>query len=438
MFNTSPAFNLKVVLKETGISADTLRAWERRYGLPMPQRTEGGHRLYSERDIEIIRWLMTQQESGLSISRAVDRYNELLASGSDPLAGSRPAGGYALQQFTSEAVNLDGLRAEWLNACLTYNESQAEQILNQAFALHPVETVVTSLLQRGVHEIGEMWYGGKISVQQEHFASGLTMRRLEALVAASPAPTRLETILLACPANEWHTLSLAMLNLFLRRRGFNVIYLGANVPITRFEETARTSRAKLVILVSQTLTGAASLQTAAFALTSKKMTVAYGGRIFNLQPDISKHIPGYHLGSDIDESVKEVENILSGKRKKERVSSSAEDHLVAHKIFTANRPEIESTARTLIKPMLDMNEDIQTGIQFLGDNIAAALQLGDLNYVSDEMTWVKYLLHAHKQPSEELFGFINAYVKAVDKHMNGAGKPISAWLNQEFRKLKTK
>ena len=51
MLNTSPAFNLKVVLKETGIAADTLRAWERRYGLPMPQRTEGGLWIVRARDV---------------------------------------------------------------------------------------------------------------------------------------------------------------------------------------------------------------------------------------------------------------------------------------------------------------------------------------------------------------------------------------------------
>src|SRR5918993_3655703 len=88
MARTTPAYNLKVVLKETGIAADTLRAWERRYGLPMPQRSAGGHRLYSQRDIETIKWLMKRQEEGLSISRAVDMYNDLLASGSDPLGDS--------------------------------------------------------------------------------------------------------------------------------------------------------------------------------------------------------------------------------------------------------------------------------------------------------------------------------------------------------------
>src|SRR5215213_9573916 len=87
MVSTTPAFNLKVVLNETGLAADTLRAWERRYGLPLPQRTAGGHRLYSQYDIETIKWLIARQAEGLSISRAVDLWNEQLASGTDPLAG---------------------------------------------------------------------------------------------------------------------------------------------------------------------------------------------------------------------------------------------------------------------------------------------------------------------------------------------------------------
>src|SRR5574342_864696 len=92
MPSTTPAYNLKVVLKETGLTADTLRAWERRYGLPVPERTPGGHRLYSQRDIETIKWLMKRQAEGLSISRAVDLWNEQLSSGVDPLAGSVPTG----------------------------------------------------------------------------------------------------------------------------------------------------------------------------------------------------------------------------------------------------------------------------------------------------------------------------------------------------------
>ena len=78
-------FNLSVVLRETGIKADTLRAWERRYGLPQPERTEGGHRLYSQRDIEIVRWLMAREEEGLRISQAVEMFTQEVSHGNDPL-----------------------------------------------------------------------------------------------------------------------------------------------------------------------------------------------------------------------------------------------------------------------------------------------------------------------------------------------------------------
>ena len=78
-------FNLKVVVHETGLKPDTIRAWERRYGLPQPRRSSGGHRLYSRRDIEIIKWLMARQEEGLSISNAVDLWNSIEGDGQDPL-----------------------------------------------------------------------------------------------------------------------------------------------------------------------------------------------------------------------------------------------------------------------------------------------------------------------------------------------------------------
>ena len=310
MVSTTPAYNLKVVLKETGLPADTLRAWERRYGLPAPQRTQGGHRLYSERDIHTIKWLMARQAEGLSISRAVDLWNENLASGQDPLAGLAPSA--FASSLTTPAIyipqetTLDAMRANWVAACLNFSETAAEQILNQAFSMFPVEAVCVEVLQKGMSEIGNKWYENQASVQQEHFASGLAMRRLDALLIASPAPSRPQTILVGCPANEWHTFTPLMLSLFLRRRGFNVIYLGANVPAERFEETVHTVRANLVILVSQTLVSAASLQHTALILTSKKISVGYGGRIFNLRPEIIKHISGREINQGHFNSVARI------------------------------------------------------------------------------------------------------------------------------------
>lgn len=439
MVSTTPVFNLKVVLKETGLPADTLRAWERRYGLPVPQRTPGGHRLYSERDIQIIKWLMARQMEGLSISRAVDLWNEQVASGSDPLAGLASSSLAAVQtgsapHITSETT-LDALRSQWVNACMNFNETAAEQTLNQAFSMFPIEAVCVEVLQKGMSEIGGMWYENRASVQQEHFASGLAMRRLDALLIASPAPSRPHTVLVGCPPNEWHTFTPLLLALFLRRRGINVIYLGANVPPAHFEETVQSVRANLVILVAQTLISAAHLQHTANVLSNKGITVGYGGRIFNMQPEILSYIPGHHLGNDVSASVNEVELILNNRRKPLKLKAASQEYVAAHHFFLSKRAEIETTLRTLVKPLRISSEDYQTGMQFLGDNIASALSLGNIHYASDEMEWVKFLLHAYDHPDEELIGFINAYAKAIDKHINGAGEPIKRWLAEEVAKL---
>jgi len=140
-----PAYNIKAVLQETNIAADTLRAWERRYGLPMPQRTTGGHRLYSQYDIETIKWLLARQAEGLSISRAVDSWNEQIASGADPLNGfppsALPATQMTLTNPSSPDTNLASLRAQWITACMNFSELETEQALNQAFSIFPVEAV---------------------------------------------------------------------------------------------------------------------------------------------------------------------------------------------------------------------------------------------------------------------------------------------------------
>ena len=69
-YDNTPVFTIKTVVQEIGIPPATLRAWERRYGVLSPGRSEGGYRLYSERDIAILRWLKRQVDAGVSISRA--------------------------------------------------------------------------------------------------------------------------------------------------------------------------------------------------------------------------------------------------------------------------------------------------------------------------------------------------------------------------------
>jgi hypothetical protein len=184
----------------------------------------------------------------------------------------------------------------------------------------------------------------------------------------------------------------------LRRRGLNVIYLGANIPADRFEETVSKVKANLVILVSQALASAATLQLTALTLSGLRIPVSFGGRIFNLRPNLVDHIPGYYLGNSIDSSLEEVEKLLKGKVKAHTLKTTSREYLIAHQAFISNRTHIESTIKELAQPLSISPEGLSTGIQFLGDNIAAALQLGDMEHVTDEMEWLKVLLQSHERP----------------------------------------
>ena len=440
MLSTTPTFNLKVVLKETGLAADTLRAWERRYGLPVPQRTPGGHRLYSERDIETIKWLMARQAEGLSISRAVDLWNEKLASGSDPLVGLAPSTLTSAQttsamRFAPETT-LDTLRAHWVAACVDFNESGAEQILNQAFSLSPIESVCIEVLQKGMSEIGNLWYENRASVQQEHFASGLAMRRLDALLSATPSPTQNKIVIVGCPPDEWHTFTPLLLSLLLRRRGIGVVYLGANVPAARFAHTVQDIKADLVVLVAQQLISAATLQQTALILANKRIPVAYGGRIFNLHPHLTKFIAGHFLGNEVNSAVDGIEIVLNNKTKAYEPLAATQVYVAAHHAYEAKRTQIEVTVKQMLQPLAISPEDIKTGIHFLGENITAALQLGDMSYVSAELEWLKVLLQLHNNHPDQLAHFMDVYARAVDKNINGQGKPIFEWFAAEVQKLK--
>ena len=438
MISITPAYNLKVVLKETGLGADTLRAWERRYGLPMPQRTAGGHRLYSQRDIETIKWLMKRQEEGLSISRAVDLWNEQLAAGTDPLGDAAqtslaPVSSIPVQYHPE--TTLDSIREEWIRACMQFSESSSEQILNLAFSIFPVESVCIEVLLKGMYEIGELWYRNRASVQQEHFASALAVRKLDALLSACPSPTRNQILLVGCPPAEWHTLIPLLLALLLRRRGLHVIYLGANVPIEQFTNTVQNLKGDLVVLVAQQLITAATLQHTAQVLSSKNIRVGFGGRIFSIHPELSNVFAGHFLGDQLPPAVEQIELIL-GHKIKERVPRVASpDYVAAHQAFVARRGQIELTFRQMIEPAFTSSENFETGIEFLGENITAALQLGDIAHVSAELDWLKALLQSYGIEPQQLIRFMETYSEAVNKNINGQGKPILEWLASEVEKL---
>ncbi len=432
--SNEPTFNLKVVIRETGLKPDTLRAWERRYGLPDPQRTDGGHRLYSRRDIEMLKWLMARQDEGVSISRAVNLWQSLEGEGKDPLQEHITFDlGHEEERYTPVALGGDALsqmREQWIKACLAFDEKQARDILNQGFALFSPENVCFAILQQGLSEIGDGWFRGRVTVQQEHFASALAVQRLQALLLASPPPTRPERILVGCSPEDDHTFSPLMISFLLRRQGWDALYLGANVPVVQMERTIDTTHPDLVIMSAQLLVTAANLPEMGQLLQRRRIPLAYGGRIFNLIPELCPRIPGHFLGEQMAEIPQVVARLLNGRPVVPVITPVAPEYEEALVHFTSHQPVIEAHLWHSLGNMGMPQAELARANQNMARHIKAALKLGDLNFISNDLHWLSDLLFNYDVPQEWLHRYLVAYSEAINHEINGLGGPIMAWLSQ--------
>lgn len=299
-YTTTPIFNTKAVARETEVPADTFRAWERRYGIPRPQRTAGGHRLYSERDIAIIRWLRDRTAEGMNISQAVMLLTNTIDSGADePYRPSEPRG-------------MERLYEELLQALVSYDSHQAEHILGEAFAMYPFEEVLLGLIQPAMVEIGEMWIRGDINVATEHFATEFVQRKLAGLINMFEGDPSRATIVVACAPDELHDLGALFISLFMVRRGWHMVYLGPQVPLLDLLDAVRTLQPDVVCLAATLPDTAAQLIDVAHAIIRDfpSIRVGYGGRVFNVYPELRQAMPGCYLGHDAREVVDHMGQLL--------------------------------------------------------------------------------------------------------------------------------
>ena len=425
-----PTYNMKVVVQETGLKPDTLRAWERRYGVPNPQRTAGGHRLYSQREIDMLKWLVARQNEGMSISHAVELWNQLTSEGVDPTEAY--TGNVPEVQRSAEPISgaqLGQQREAWIKACLAFDEYKAQRILAEAFATYPVETVCLELLFRALNTIGQGWYQGEISIQQEHFASGLALRQLEALLAAQSPHSRGERVLVANPAGEQHTFSPLLLSLMFRRRGLDVVYLGANVPIVRMSDMLQQVKPDLVVLSAQILKTAASLRQMAEYLTNEGIDVLYGGAVFNNIPELRAVIPGHFIGADLQDAPEAVLSFLKSPKPTPALPPPSQAVQMALSAYREFRPDIDAYVQhTLDAPRWNpvhlghANAD-------LGDNIEAALNLGDMSFLTANMSWVRGLLinYHYRMPEALLTSYVETYYNGCQQLLDDRGGAIIEW-----------
>ena len=433
-FDKNPRYNLNVVVRETGAKADTLRAWERRYGLPLPQRSTGGHRLYSQYDIETVKWLRSQRrEKGMSISNAVDLWRSIETSGQDPLDMSSPktTTDISITPLIPEAASLTSMGEKWLNACLSFDESKSEQVLTQSFALFPVETVYTHIIQKTISKIGRLWYEGKASVQQEHFASELAIRRLHALIAASPQPILKSKALIACPPEEQHAIPSLLLTVYLRNRGWDVTNLGTNVPKEQLSSALARVKPDLVVLSAMRLETASTLREVALYLDELKTPLAFGGRIFKQLPELSRRIPGHFLGKELAAAIPKIENILRGSSLQFNRKWVSDEFAQSINHFVEAKPAIDSQILKWARGEFNQ-ETIQYYLALANDHVGrdiiAALTLGDIGFLAPSIQWLDGLLTNRDISGDLLLKYLIAYKETAETMLNGHGRPIVDWL----------
>jgi methanogenic corrinoid protein MtbC1 len=205
-----PLVRIGELSRRTGVGVDTLRAWERRYGLLDPQRSPGGFRLYRASDEGRVRAMKAQIDSGVSAAEA-----------------ARLAKVQVERRPSEEA----GDHAERLAVALGhFDEAEANAILDDAIARFTVESVASRVLLPVLHTIGTRWESGEISIAEEHFATALLRGRMLAL-GRNWGAGRGPLAVLACPPGEMHDLGLIAFGLVLRERGWRITLLGGDTPI---------------------------------------------------------------------------------------------------------------------------------------------------------------------------------------------------------------
>jgi DNA-binding transcriptional MerR regulator len=233
-----PLYRIGTVARMAGISTHALRAWERRYGVPAPERSEGGARLYSEAEVERLRLLKRAVDRGHAIGRLVplDRATlERVAGAPAPLLPNQ-------SESTREIVD------EFVAAVREFDGARAEQLLDRAAVLFSARSLVLDVMGPLLVRIGDDWSSGSLCSASEHVGSALVRDRASALMRGLPVEPGAERIVAATPAGEMHELGVMLAATTAKLHGYEVLYLGPNLPASEIALAARASSAGLIAL----------------------------------------------------------------------------------------------------------------------------------------------------------------------------------------------
>jgi methanogenic corrinoid protein MtbC1 len=251
----STFLNISAIAARTGVAADTLRKWEARHGVLTPERTAGGQRRYTERDVARVEWLRDRLAEGWRIGEAARVLTE-----DDTPALERP----------------DDLRDALVVAAANDDPVTVSSLLDQVFAVLSPEDAFAQVLTPALREVGARWHRGEMTVAEEHAITGKVRARLEEMLAEQRPSVR-GTAVLACAPDERHEIGLLMLAVLLRADGWRVEYLGAATPVAESLAFAASVGAQLVCLSAGQRATATQLRRGLRGLDTSAVHVAIGG-----------------------------------------------------------------------------------------------------------------------------------------------------------------
>jgi DNA-binding transcriptional MerR regulator len=223
------------ISRRTGISPDLLRAWERRYRLLRPRRTEGGTRLYSGADETRVRLMRRYLDDGLPPAQAAEMVTAARLT-------VRPGRGSAVPAAEVAAAH------DQMHASLArFDETSAQRALEKLLATYSPLAVVRDVMLPYLHRVGERWAEGHLSVAQEHFATNFLLARLLAFARGWDRGLGPRAVL-ACAPGEQHTFGLISFGVALHQLGWRITYLGADTGVAMIEEAAAHVTPDLVVL----------------------------------------------------------------------------------------------------------------------------------------------------------------------------------------------
>jgi len=236
-------YTIRQAALRSGVNVPLLRAWERRYGIVAPTRTDGGYRLYDDAAIDRLRAMRVLVDDGMSPRQAADRVadadpDELSAIVGGRAADSEPAGdaASAVAAFVAGAARIDG-RA-------------IERAVDELFAIGSFERAIEDRVFPALSALGDAWASGDVDVAGEHAASAAIVRRLSLAfeAAASASADGDGPILVGLPPGAHHEVAALAFATAARRVGMPVIYLGTDVPVDSWVAAVGRTGARTIVL----------------------------------------------------------------------------------------------------------------------------------------------------------------------------------------------